>query len=112
MSERSAVCAKCSSLSWAQMVSEEGQVYHGCWRELEISAELGCRLCTFFQSVRADAIHCPRLYSGTHGPIIMRVRTAYSSLFMHVAGDAGMASYYLFLKSGVHALVLVQLFLC
>ncbi|KAF2830464.1 hypothetical protein CC86DRAFT_161812 [Ophiobolus disseminans] len=104
MSENQTVCEKCASLSWAQITSEGGQIYHNNWMKLEISAKHGCRLCAFFQSARADAKSCPKLYSGTHGPIVLRVHTAYSALFMHVAGDAGMASYYLFLKSGVHPL--------
>jgi hypothetical protein len=104
MADANFLCGVCASLSWSLLESDEGQLYQNCWNDVEANAKLGCRLCAFFDTEKEG--DCPKMYSGSQGPIIIRIRGQYSSVFMHVHGDSGMAAYYLFLKAGVLPLCL------
>ncbi|KAF2130270.1 HET-domain-containing protein [Dothidotthia symphoricarpi CBS 119687] len=48
MLDQDSLCETCSSLSYEQMRTTEGQAYHTSWAALEESASLGCRLCKYF----------------------------------------------------------------
>jgi hypothetical protein len=83
------------------MLTWEGQVYHKDWRALEASATRGCRLCDYFRTEKNNVENCLNLYSGTHGPLILRI--AYTdSLHLFVHSDESQAKYSLALVRGMY----------
>jgi hypothetical protein len=101
MSDHETFCSTCASLSFTQMLTWEGQVYHENWRALEASATRGCRLCDYFRTEKDNVDNCPNLYSGTHGPLVLRI--AYTdSLQLFVRSDGFQAKYSLALVRGTY----------
>jgi hypothetical protein len=101
MRDHETFCGVCASLSFKDMSTAAGQVYHDNWTTLEESAAQGCRLCSFFLTDRDpdEGLENPKLSSGGTGPIVLKI--GWSSLYISTQGETTENSYKLILPEGM-----------